>query len=75
MADPHTSMSLAAVLVLTVVVLGTVAGWLVVVFRAGSGPARRPARDGAGGTGRVADPGAGPDGQAEPAVHDAGNRA
>jgi hypothetical protein len=47
MVDPHTSMSLTAVLVLTVVVLVTVGGWLWVVFRAGSqarpaaGPPRR----------------------------------
>lgn len=36
MVHPHTSMSLGAVLVLTVVVLVTVGGWLWVVFRAGN---------------------------------------
>ena len=36
MLDPHTSMSLTAVLVLTAVVLVTVLGWLWIVFRAGS---------------------------------------
>ena len=39
MTDPHTSMSLAAILVLTVVVMVLVVGWLVAVFRAGHRPA------------------------------------
>jgi hypothetical protein len=38
MLDPHTSMSLAAILVLTVVVLVLVVGWLAVVFLAGRQP-------------------------------------
>jgi hypothetical protein len=41
MTDPHTSMSLAAILVLTAVSLVSVAGWLVAVFRAGHEPAGR----------------------------------
>ena len=44
MTDPHTSMSLAAILVLTAVALVSVAGWLAAVFRAGREPAgARPA--------------------------------
>ena len=72
MVDPHTSMSLTAVLVLTVVVLVTVAGWLAIVFRVGSGPARRPAPGGAGDGGHAAGPEAGARSQAEPAAHGAG---
>ena len=64
MIDPHTSMSLTAVIVLTVVVLVTVGGWLWVVFRAGSQPERRADRRGAGGGGHAADPGAGTRGPA-----------
>jgi hypothetical protein len=48
MLDPHTSMPLAAVLVLTVVVLVTVLGWLAAVFLAGRQPragSRRPGRE------------------------------
>ena len=48
MLDPHTSMSLAAVLVLTVVVLVLVVGWLAVVFLAGRQPragSPRPGRE------------------------------
>ena len=48
MPDPHTSMSLAAVLVLTVVVLVTVLGWLAAVFLAGRQPrggSPRPGRE------------------------------
>jgi hypothetical protein len=75
MLDPHTTMSLTAVLVLTAVVLVTVLGWLWVVFRAGSQPGGRQARRAAGEGGPAADPGAGPRGQAEPAAHGAGNRA
>lgn len=67
-------MSLAAVVVLTVVVLVTVGGWLLVVFRAGSGPARRPA-GGADGTGDAADVQPGTLGQALAVVHDSGSRA
>jgi hypothetical protein len=74
MLDPHTSMSLTAVLVLTAVVLVTVLGWLWVVFRAGSQPAGRQAARGAGDGGHAADPDAGPRSQAEPAAHGAGNR-
>jgi hypothetical protein len=77
MVDPHTTMSLAAVLVLTVVVLVTVGGWLAVVFRAGSGsgPVGRRAHGSVGGTRRAADTGTGSLGQAEAAVQDAGNPA
>ena len=46
MTDPHTSMSLTAVLVLTVVVMVTLVGWLVVVFWAGHQPAGGRARPG-----------------------------
>jgi hypothetical protein len=74
MLDPHTSMSLTAVLVLTAVVLVTVLGWLWIVFRAGSQPAGRPAAHDAGDGGHAADQDAGPRGQAEPAAHDAENR-
>ena len=35
MTDPHTSMSLAAILILTVVVMVLVVGWLAAVFLAG----------------------------------------
>jgi hypothetical protein len=38
MTDPHTTMSLAAILVLTVVVLVSIVGWLAVVFLAGRQP-------------------------------------
>jgi len=75
MLDPHTSMSLTAVLVLTAVVLLTVLGWLWVVFRSGSQPAGRRTPSGTGDGGHAADPGAAPRGQAEPAAHGAGNRA
>jgi hypothetical protein len=73
MVDPHTSMSLTAVLVLTVVVLVTVGGWLWVVFRVGSRPAHRPEPGGAGGTGPAAGPVAETRGQAEPATRGAGD--
>ena len=46
MLDPHTSMSLTAVLVLTVVVLVTVLGWLAAVFLAGHQPRGGSARPG-----------------------------
>jgi hypothetical protein len=46
MLDPHTSMSLASVLVLTVVVLVLVAGWLAAVFLAGRQPRGGGARPG-----------------------------
>ena len=46
MLDPHTSMSLAAVLVLTVVVLVLVVGWLAAVFLAGRQPRGGSARPG-----------------------------
>jgi hypothetical protein len=39
MTDPHTSMSLTAVLVLAAVVMVTVVGWLIAVFLAGRQPA------------------------------------
>ena len=75
MLDPHTSMSLTAVLVLTAVVLVTVLGWLWIVFHAGSESAGRQARSGAGDGGHAVDhPGAGPLGQAEPAAHGVENR-
>jgi hypothetical protein len=48
MLDPHTSMSLAAVLVLTVVVMVLVVGWLAAVFLAGRQPragSPRPGRE------------------------------
>lgn len=54
MSDPHSSMSLTAVLVLTVVVIVLLVGWLAVVFRADSQPARRPARRGAEDAGHAA---------------------
>jgi len=44
MTDPHTSMSLAATLVLTVVVMVLVVGWLAAVFLAGHQPAGGRAR-------------------------------
>lgn len=44
MLDPHTSMSLAAILVLTAVVLVLVVGWLAAVFLAGSQPRGGSAR-------------------------------
>jgi hypothetical protein len=50
MTDPHTTMSLTAVLVLTAVVMVTVVGWLVVVFLAGHQPAGGRARPGSGDT-------------------------
>jgi hypothetical protein len=71
MSDPGSSMSLTAVLVLTVVVLACIGGWLAVVFRAGSEPARRP-RPGGEEAGRGAEPGAGSDSQSAPAVQGAG---
>jgi hypothetical protein len=61
MTDPHTSMSLAAILVLTVVVMVTVVGWLAAVFRAGHQPADAHAA-----------PPAGPSAADEPAVRGAG---
>ena len=74
MSDPHSSMSLTAVLVLTVVVIVLLVGWLAVVFRADSQPARRPARRDAEDVGHAADPEAGSRSKAEPAAHGAGNR-
>ncbi len=60
MTDPHTSMSLAAILVLTVVVMVTVVGWLIAVFRAGHQPAARRARPGSEDPARAAEPDAVP---------------
>jgi hypothetical protein len=57
MTDPHTSMSLAAILVLTVVVMVLVAGWLAVVFLAGREPGVGRARPGSEDPARVAEPG------------------
>jgi hypothetical protein len=57
MTDPHTSMSLAAILVLTVVVMVLLVGWLAVVFLAarepGAGGARPGGEDPARPAGRV----------------------
>jgi hypothetical protein len=74
MSDPGSSMSLTAVLVLTVVVLVCIAGWLAVVFRAGSEHAGRPV-PGGDGAGRDAEPGAGSRSQAAPAAHGEGEPA
>jgi len=55
MTDPHTSMSLTAILVMTVVVLVLMVGWLAAVFLA----AREPgggARSGSGGPARARRP-------------------
>ena len=57
MTDPHTSMSLAATLVLTVVVLVLIVGWLAVVFLAGREPGAGSARPGSEDPARVAEPG------------------
>jgi hypothetical protein len=46
MTDPHTSMSLAAILVLTVVVMVLLVGWLAVVFLAAREPGAGGARPG-----------------------------
>lgn len=75
MSDPHSSMSLTAVLVLAVVVVVLLVGWLAVVFHADSRPARRPTRRDAEDAGHGADSEAGPRSQAESAAHGAGNRA
>jgi hypothetical protein len=56
MTDPHTSMSLAAILVLTVVVMVLVVGWLVAVFLAGRQPAGGRARAGSGDPARARRP-------------------
>ena len=58
MTDPHTSMSLAAILVLTVVVMVTVVGWLAVVFLAGHQPVGGRARPGSEDPARARRPGA-----------------
>jgi hypothetical protein len=60
MTDPHTSMSLAAILVLTVVVMVLVVGWLVMVFLAGNQPAGGRVRPGSEDPARVAEPDAVP---------------
>jgi hypothetical protein len=60
MTDPHTSMSLAATLVLTVVVMVLIVGWLAVVFLAGREPGTGSARLGSEGPARVPEPGAVP---------------
>jgi hypothetical protein len=46
MTDPHTSMSLAATLVLTVVALVLLVGWLAAVLLAAREPGRGSARPG-----------------------------
>src|SRR5690349_10553431 len=56
MTDPHTSMSLAAVLVLTAVVMVLVVGWLAAVFLAGHQPAGGRARPGSEDPGRARRP-------------------
>jgi len=60
MTDPHASMSLAATLVLTVVVMVLVVGWLAAVFLAGREPGVGSARPGSEAPARVAEPGAVP---------------
>ena len=59
MTDPHTSMSLAATLVLTVVVMVSLVGWLAVVFLAGREPGGSDS-PGSEDPARVAEPGAVP---------------
>jgi hypothetical protein len=56
MTDPHTSMSLAAILILTVVVLVSVAGWLVAVFLAARQPGGGSAGPGSEGSARARRP-------------------
>jgi hypothetical protein len=56
MTDPHTSMSLAAILVLTVVVLVLLVGWLAVVFLAAREPGGGSARPGSGDPARARRP-------------------
>ena len=60
MTDPHTSMSLAAILVLTVVVMVLLVGWLAVVFLAAREPGVGSARPGGEDPARVAEPDAVP---------------
>jgi hypothetical protein len=60
MTDPHTSMSLAAILVLTVVVMVLLVGWLAVVFLAAREPGAGGARPGGEDPARAAEPDAVP---------------
>jgi hypothetical protein len=67
MTDPHTSMSLAAILVMTVVVLVLVGGWLAAVFLAGRQPGARSAQPGSEGSARARRPETGTHGGDVPA--------
>ena len=56
MTDPRTSMSLPAILVLTVVALVLVVGWLAAVFLAGRQPGGGGAQPGSEGSARARRP-------------------